>query len=349
MRSYQLQQYEAPLACQDGATPTPQGDEVLVRIKACGVCHSDVHIWQGYFDFGEGKRIEAANLHSLPHTLGHEIVGTVESCGTPNSGVEPGDSVVVYPWIGCGDCDECKFGEEHHCTSPRHLGVHVDGGFADHVVVPHARYLFSPGNLPVERAATYACSGLTAYSALQKVKSICAGRQLLIIGAGGVGLTALSIAKSITDCELIVADIDGAKLAVAEEMGADRVVDTTSKDERKQLLAATSGGVIAVADFVGSEASAKFGVSVMRRSAKMVIVGMYGGMFKVPLPLFPHKLLTVTGSYVGSPRELGELLELANREPLSPVPISTRPLAEASESLTDLHSGRVIGRTVLLP
>ena len=95
MRSYQLQQYEAPLACQDGATPTPQGDEILVRIKACGVCHSDVHIWQGFFDFGEGKRIEAANLHSLPHTLGHEIVGTVESCGMPNSGVEPGDSVVT--------------------------------------------------------------------------------------------------------------------------------------------------------------------------------------------------------------------------------------------------------------
>jgi alcohol dehydrogenase/propanol-preferring alcohol dehydrogenase len=166
MISFQLETFGKPLAQVLRQTPTPQGSEVLLRVSHCGVCHSDVHLHDGYFDLGGGDKLDLGRSIQPPRTLGHEIAGTVVALGPAAKGVAVGDRRVAFPWIGCGECGLCAAGQEHLCNRPQALGVNRDGGFADHVLVPHARYLIDYGSLPAEQACTYACAGLTAYSAL---------------------------------------------------------------------------------------------------------------------------------------------------------------------------------------
>ena len=140
MQRQSLTAYGAPLCQTVTDAPRPQGSEVLVRIARCGVCHSDLHMQDGFFKLGDGKTLDVRAGRTLPFTLGHEIAGVIESAG-PDAGTSTGTKVAVYPWIGCGQCAACKAGDENICTAPRHLGVTVDGGFATHVLVPHPRYL----------------------------------------------------------------------------------------------------------------------------------------------------------------------------------------------------------------
>jgi alcohol dehydrogenase len=134
LRRLSLTAYEAPLCETIVDCPAPQGSEVLVRIDRCGVCHSDLHMQDGYFLLSDGKRLNVRAGRSLPFTLGHEIAGTVESAGPQAAGAKPGAKVAVYPWIGCGACPACRAGEENLCPAHRHLGIAVDGGFASHVM-----------------------------------------------------------------------------------------------------------------------------------------------------------------------------------------------------------------------
>ncbi|MGA9035245.1 MAG: alcohol dehydrogenase catalytic domain-containing protein, partial [Pseudolabrys sp.] len=140
MHRQSLTAYGAPLCETVVDVPQPQGSEVLVRIERCGVCHSDLHMQDGYFALGGDKKLDVRAGRTLPFTLGHEIAGTVEGAG-PDADTKSGAGVAVYPWIGCGQCAACKAGDENICTAPRHLGVTVDGGFATYVLVPHPRYL----------------------------------------------------------------------------------------------------------------------------------------------------------------------------------------------------------------
>jgi D-arabinose 1-dehydrogenase-like Zn-dependent alcohol dehydrogenase len=198
MLSYQVETFSRPLAQVLRETPQPTGSEVLVKVGSCGVCHSDVHLHDGYFDLGGDARLDMTCTVKPPRTLGHEIAGVVVALGpdvNPAHGVQVGDRRVVFPWIGCGQCSLCKAGHEHLCNAPQALGIHRDGGFADHAVVPHARYLLDYGSLAEEQACTYACSGLTAYSALLKAGALGANDPLVIMGAGGVGLSGIRLAK----------------------------------------------------------------------------------------------------------------------------------------------------------
>ena len=148
MLSYQFREYGKPLEGVERATPAPQGEEVLVRVTGCGVCHSDVHLWEGAFDMGGGKKLDLSRQRGLPFTLGHEVVGEVVAAGPDAKGVAIGDRRIVYPWIGCGECAVCKAGEEHACGKPRQVGVNVDGGYATHQMVPSAKYLYDFGDIP---------------------------------------------------------------------------------------------------------------------------------------------------------------------------------------------------------
>jgi len=153
MKSWQVTAYGKPLEPSEGETPAPRGEEVLVRVRACGVCHSDLHLWEGSFDLGGGSRLDVSRGRTLPFTFGHEIAGEVVAVGPEARGAAPGDRRVVYPWIGCGDCALCAGGEEHLCPASRALGVGRPGGYADYVLVPSGRYLFDPGEVPDARAA----------------------------------------------------------------------------------------------------------------------------------------------------------------------------------------------------
>ncbi len=346
MISYQLTRFGDPLERVESPPPEPAGTEVLLRTEACGVCHSDLHLQDGFFDMGGGRRLDLSKGRALPLTLGHEIAGVAAACGPEVAGVDVGARYVAYPWIGCGGCDTCGSGHEHLCAQPRALGVTRAGGFGDHVLVPHPRYLFAAGDLPVTLACTYACSGLTAFGAVRKVRARVDGRPLVIIGLGGVGFAALRLAQALTDASIVVADVDDATLEAGAAAGAE-VVDARAPDAARRIRRATGGGAAAAIDFVGSERSAALGLGVLATGGLLVVVGLFGGELRASLPLWPLRSLTVQGSYVGSLAEMRELMQLAGTGRAPSIPIAPRPLADAQAALDDLRAGRAVGRIVL--
>jgi alcohol dehydrogenase/propanol-preferring alcohol dehydrogenase len=346
MISYRATAPGAPLERMVDDLPRPQGTEVVLRVLAAGVCHSDLHISDGYFDLGGGKRMELAVR--LPRTLGHEIAGEVVAAG-PDADVELGVCRVVFPWIGCGGCALCAAGDEHLCARPQTLGFVRDGGFSDHVVVPHPRYLLDFGELPADLAATYACAGLTAFSALRKAAPVSDEHALLIIGAGGVGESAIRFAHAVYGVHPAVADIDERKRENARLSGAGTAFDPRDAVACKAARHDASGGFASVIDFVGSTASAEHALSMVRKGGLVVIVGLYGGTLELALPLVPLRALSIRGSYVGSLPELHELLELARAGVAPHVHIERRPLGDAQAALDALRAGNVVGRSVLVP
>jgi propanol-preferring alcohol dehydrogenase len=350
MRAMQIIEWGKPLEAREYPDPVPKGEEVLLRVEAAGVCHSDVHIWDGHFDLGGGHQIslESRGVH-LPFTMGHEIAGEVAALGPHASGVKVGDKVVAYPWIGCGECAVCRKGEELLCLQPRTLGTRRAGGYGTHVIVPYGRYLLPHEGVPQGLAATYTCSGITAFSALKKTRShLGTDDHLVIIGAGGVGGSAVHIASAAVAGKVIVADIDAQKRAHARQMGAITTIDNAAPDAVKQVMEATGGGAAAAIDFVGSPKTMEFGVNILRKGGKLVMVGLYGGAHPISTVLFPFKMMTIEGSYVGTLEDLRELLALVQAGKVPPIPLETRPADQASAALSDLKSGgKVRGRVVL--
>src|SRR5947209_13719476 len=352
MHSMQIVEWGKSLEPRERPTPEPQGTEVLVRVEACGVCHSDLHLQEGYFDLGGGNKLELEKLGlKLPHTLGHEIVGEVVAVGPEAAGAKIGDKRVVHPWIGCGSCETCRRGDELLCTMMRSLGARRDGGYADHVLVPHPRYLIDYDGLSPELACIYTCSGVTAYSALKKLAHLPERDVVAIIGAGGVGLNAVMLSRAMLECKVVVADIDGKKRGAAVAAGAVAAFDNADPDAVQKLRAITGAGAGAggAIDFVGSPQSAKFGLDTLRKGGTLVIVGLYGGMAPIPLPLFPQRVLTARGSYVGALNDSPELMALVKSGKVPPIPVKTRPLSEINQVLDDLRAGKVLGRVVVKP
>ena len=347
--SFRLTRIGAPLQATVEPLPQPTGTEVLLRVHACGVCHSDLHLAEGFFDLGQGQRLDLSKGMPLPLTLGHEIAGEVVAAGPLAGAPAVGQRRVVYGWIGCDACPSCRRGVEQHCDKPRALGVCRNGGFSDHVLVPHPRYLFDYGDLPQAFAATLACSGLTAYGALRKAAPITHDQPLLVIGAGGVGQAAIAIAHAMFGVGPVVADIDPAKREAALAAGASDAVDPQDPDLRRRLLRQTDGGFAAAIDFVGMGATAELGLSTLRKGGKLIAVGLFGGSISVALPTLPLRGVSVVGSYVGSLDEMGQLMALARSGVIAPTRIETRSLDQAQATLDDLRHGRIRGRAVLLP
>ncbi|MFA7438232.1 alcohol dehydrogenase catalytic domain-containing protein [Castellaniella sp.] len=320
----------------------------MLEVRACGVCHSDVHLHDGYFDLGGGKRLDMTQGIPLPRTLGHEIVAKVVRVGPDCADVKPGSSWLIYPWIGCGQCSVCRVGDEHLCVRPRALGIGADGGFSNYVRVPHPRYLVDYGSLPEHLACTYACSGLTAFSALKKAAPVSQADPLMIIGAGGVGQSAIRLAGVLYDLAPTVVERDADKRQAALALGAEMVLDPGDRDAAKAHLK-ENGGYATVIDFVGSESSVNYGLGMLRKGGKLIVVGLFGGKIELALPLLPLRPISILGSYVGSLPELHELLAMAREKSLPAIDIQTHPLSAVSGLLSDLKDGQIRGRAVVLP
>ncbi|HMK71266.1 MAG TPA: alcohol dehydrogenase [Xanthobacteraceae bacterium] len=346
MHRQSLVSYGQPLCETVVDCPAPRGSEVLVRVERCGVCHSDLHLQDGYFSLGGDKRLDVTAGRTLPFTLGHEIAGAIEAVGEQADPVSIGRRVAVYPWIGCGKCPACLGGEENLCANPRHLGITVDGGFATHVLVPHPRYLLDYAPLAPTFAAPLMCSGLTAYAALKRHTGRPERGPLLLVGLGGVGMMGLAIARALFREAPIVADIDAEKRGGAVAAGAAQAYDPADPQARKAIMTAT-GGPLAVCDFVGSEKSLQFSTGVLGRGGKVVVTGLLGGNFSIAVAMFAIKAITIEGTLTGTLAEARELLELARTKKIVPIPTRDRPLREAQTALEDLRAGRVVGRTVL--
>jgi alcohol dehydrogenase len=347
LRRQSLTGYGAPLCETIVDCPEPTGTEVLVRIHRCGVCHSDLHMQDGYFLLGEDKTLDVRAGRALPFTLGHEIAGVVERIGEAAGGVAPGDAVAVYPWIGCGTCAACRRGDENICAAARHLGINRDGGFASHVLVPHPRYLLDYAPLSPSFAATLMCSGLTAFAALKRLSAQAALGPLLLVGMGGVGMMGLALARAMFKQAPLVADTDPRKRDAALAAGAAAAFDPGDAGARRAVLAAAAGGVYGACDFVGSERSLAFATGALGKGGKVVVTGLFGGSFKMPVAMFALKAIAIEGIQTGTLAEARELLASARAWMLAPPPISEQPLAEAQAALDQLRAGQVVGRVVL--
>ncbi len=347
MRCEAVTKFGEPLESLDRPTPEPGPGEAVVRITRAGVCHSDVHLHDGYFDMGGGAKMPVAM--PLPAVLGHEIEGEVVALGAGVDGPSVGTKVAVYPWIGCGQCPVCERGEQQLCGGAnRNLGIRLWGGFADHVLVPDAKAMIPSGNLAPGVGALAMCSGLTAFSALKKIGKPDPKEPIVLVGLGGVGLMGLSLAKAQFKNPIIAVDIDPGKRENALKRGASEALDPNNADAVKDFVKRT-GGAVAAIDFVGAPATYAVATGAVRRGGTVVIVGLFGGAVTVPLATVPMRALTIAGSYVGSLKDAQELMALLKSGEVDEPLIDNRPLKSASQALTDLREGKVMGRVVLAP
>jgi D-arabinose 1-dehydrogenase-like Zn-dependent alcohol dehydrogenase len=348
MLSYDVVEWGKPLERADRETPKPKGTEVLLKLRYCGVCHSDAHIRDGYFELGGGKRLTMSERGiNLPATLGHEPYGTIIAAGPEAGDVPMGADRLVYPWTGCGVCVRCRQGSDNFCAAPCCAGLQRPGGYADHLIIPHPRYLIDAGGIDPAWAATLSCSGLSTYAAVAKLKPIPADEWVAVIGAGGLGLSAISILRAMAHQRIVAVDIDSAKLDAAEKAGAAATVHGGEADAAEKIKQIAGGHLYGAVDLVGRADTASLALAVLRKGGRLILVGLYGGEIPLSLVATIQRALMVQGSHLGSVDELKQVVALAREGRLRPIPIQKRPLSEVSHALDELKAGGIVGRVVV--
>ncbi len=350
MKSARITGPNEPLVVSDFETPKPEGSQVLVKVNSVGVCHSDLHLWEGGYDLGDGQFMKVTDRGvKYPVTPGHEIVGTVEEIGNNVSGISKGDQVLVFPWIGCGECPACKVGNENLCDTPKSMGVFQDGGYSDYALIPNSKYLAKLDGVDPDAATSLACSGLTAYSAVKKANEN-SPEFIVIVGAGGLGLMGVQIAKAITNAKIICVDLDDKKLETAKGMGADFTVNSKDPETAKKIMSiCNEKGADSVVDFVNAPPTAKLDFAILRKRGNLVLVGLFGGSIELSLVTIPLKSIVIQGAYTGNYTDMVELLDLARKGTINPVISKRYSLDEANSALEDLKARKIIGRAVINP
>lgn len=340
MRAARLYGYKEDFVVEEVATPEPGPGEVLVRIGGAGLCHSDLHIWSGEM---AGLGIE------LPLVLGHENAGWVEALGPGAHGYEAGEPVVVMGGWGCGQCSVCLGGEEQLCDVMRWGGIGQAGGYAEYLVVPSPRHLVRLGDFEPAAAAPLADAALTPYRAVKRaLPRLVPGTTVLTIGVGGLGQCGLQFLKALSPAKVVAVDTSPTKQDIAEELGADVVIDPLWPDATERIAAALGpDGAAAVFDYVGSDSTLALAARTVGRKGLLTVVGLAGGSL-------PYTFLglateaTVTSSMWGTRNELAEVVALARKGAVGIVAEQV-PLDDVNEAFGRLRRGEVGGRLVLVP
>src|SRR5919197_1809276 len=352
MEAARIMEPKESLKLQHLQTPKPKGSQVLIKVNSSGVCHSDIHLWEGGYEGPRGQFLKATDRGvKYPLTAGHEIAGTVESMGEKaEGGFTKNQKVIVFPWIGEGICPACRIGQENLCDRPRSLGIYTDGGYADYVLVPSYKYLVNlDDNMDIDASATLSCSALTAYGAVRNA-DLKPNDNVVIVGAGGLGLMAIQIAKAITGAKVITMDLDDKKLDVAKKNGADNTINSKKDDPLKAIMDLTDKlGVDAIIDFVNASKTVETDMQLLRRRGKLVLVGLFGGELKLNLVTMPTRAYKIIGSYTGSISEMVQLVSLAKRGTIKPLVSNRFRLDQATEALRMLRDGKIMGRAVINP
>src|ERR671930_1038461 len=351
MKAARIVKVNETLQVQELQTPKPKGSQIIIKVQSSGVCHSDVHVWEGYYEGIGGQPLKTTDRGvKYPLTPGHEIAGIVDSLGDQAEGFSKNEKVLVYPWIGEGLCPAGRIGEENLCDKPRSLGIYTDGGYADHVLVPNYRYLVKIGNdMDTDTSAPLSCDGLTAYGAVKNA-NLKPDENVVVVGTGGLGLMAIQLAKAVTGARIIAMDLDDQKLDIAKKNGAEVTINSKKEDPVKAVMELTDKlGADAVIDFVNASKTVESDMQFLRRRARLVLVGLFGGELRLSLVTMPTRAYKIIGSYTGSLKDMVELVSLAERGVIKPVVSNRFKLDRAGEALSKLKDGKITGRGVINP
>jgi len=350
VKAARIVRVKEPLEIQTLETPKPRGSQVLIKVQSAGVCHSDIHLWEGGYDGPAGSFMKTTDRGvKYPLTPGHEVAGVIESMGEEVEGFTKNEKVLVFPWIGEGLCPACRIGEENLCDKPRSIGVYHDGGYAEYLLVPSYKYLIKLGDMNTDTSATLSCAALTAYGAVKNTH-LRPADNVVIVGAGGLGLMAIQLAKAVTGARIISMDIDDEKLKVAKQNGADFTINSRNQDVTKSIMELTDNlGVDAIIDFVNASKTVETDMQILRRRARIVLVGLFGGALQLNLVIMPTRAYKIIGSYTGSLTDMIELVSLAKRGIIKPVVSNKFNLDQATEALTMLKEGKIVGRGIINP
>jgi alcohol dehydrogenase, propanol-preferring len=336
MKAAVLHALAEPLSVEEWPLPQPGAGEVLIKVAACGVCHSDLHLARGDWDL-------LKPITKLPLVLGHEVTGTIEALGEGVDSFAVGDRVGV-PWLHytCGDCEYCRAGRETLCSKQQVTGCTVDGGFAEFIKAKASHTAKLPDNLSFAEAAPLLCAGLTVHHAMRDADAR-AGQRVAIFGIGGLGNLAVQLAKA-RGAEVIAVDVADDKLDLARECGADTTINAATSQAYKEIKKLGGAHVAMVTS--GSKVAYETALRSLRRGGTLSIVGM------APEPISLSTVAMVSGEYrivasaVGTRQDLREVLELAAAGKVK-CRIEERPFIEVGQVLEEMQQGSLLGRAVI--
>jgi propanol-preferring alcohol dehydrogenase len=337
MKAALLREFAGPIAIEEVETPVPGPGEVLVKVQACGVCHSDLHLALGDWDMLRG-------ITKMPLIGGHEIAGVVSAVGEGVTDLAIGDRVGV-PWLHwtCGECEYCLAGRETLCNKQKITGCMVDGGFAEYVKAPASHAAKLPADLTAEEAAPLLCAGLTVYKAL-KNSGIEKGQRLAVFGVGGLGHLAVQIGHAM-GAQVCAIDIADDKLELARSLGAEWTVNAATEQVPKKVRAIGGAHVALVTS--ASAAAYETALRVLRKGGTLAVVGMPNEPFKVSAVALVAGETRIVASAVGTREDLRELFELVAKFPVR-CHVETRPLEALSTVFDEMKRGAVLGRVVIV-
>jgi 2-desacetyl-2-hydroxyethyl bacteriochlorophyllide A dehydrogenase len=342
MRAVRLTQVNHPLEMQEIPVPALGDSDVLVRVKAAGICHSDVHY-----------RVGKSPVYPLPMTLGHEVAGVIETAGKNVTRLKPGDRVCLHYMVTCGNCYYCTTGNEQFCEHGKMIGHYTDGGYADFIAVPERSAVLLPAEIPFEQGATLMCASATALHALRKGR-LKGGETVAVFGAGGLGMSAVQLARALGAREVYAVDIHPAKLALAQSYGAIPV-DAAHQDPSAEIKRLSGGrGVDVSLELIGLPLTMKQALRSLAIFGRAVMVGITERSLEVDTY---HELLGPETELIGSNdhllQELPLLIEYARSGvlDLSRVVSRTVPLEAGAinAALDDLEGFSAEVRTVIVP
>jgi D-arabinose 1-dehydrogenase-like Zn-dependent alcohol dehydrogenase len=230
---------------------------------------------------------------------------------------------------------------------PRMIGLQRPGGYADHLIVPHARYLIDTTGIDPLWAATLSCSGVSSYAAASKLAPIPPEEWIAVIGAGGLGLSAVAMLRAMGHRRIVAVDVDREKLCTAEKAGATATLNTHQGDPELQLKSITNHALFGAIDFVGATQTAQLAISCLRKGGRLILVGLFGGEIPLSIAGTILRAITVRGSHLGSIEELRTVIGLARAGKIQPIPIEKRGFADLNRTLDQLKNGTVTGRVVI--
>jgi 2-desacetyl-2-hydroxyethyl bacteriochlorophyllide A dehydrogenase len=342
MKAIRLIQPGRPLELQEVEVPSVGAHDVRVRVKAAGICHSDAH-------YRAGKSV----VRPLPLTLGHEVAGVVERAGAEASHFKEGDRVCLHYLASCGECLYCRRGNEQFCVSGAMMGKYRDGGYAEFVVMPARSVFRLPEEIPFEQGAIMMCSSATSLHALNMAR-LRVGESVAVFGVGGLGLSAIQLAKVLGAREVFAVDIRPGKLALAERFGAVPV-NAAECDAVAEIGRLTGGrGVDVALELIGLPLTMRQAVQSLAIQGRAALAGITEKTFEVA-PYFEvlNKEAEIIGVSDHLARELPGLIEWARRGALDLSKVITRTLAldakEVNDALDELETFGEAGRMVITP